>query len=111
MSVMVIAPLPVTARMPFGMLEASMAPKDVLSVALPRASRTLTLPPQVSAPSAPAMFSSQMLQKELRVVRDLPPADVPFTRPLVVVHSTRPLMSEKLTLPKLLEMVAAPPTV
>ena len=35
---------------------------------------------------------------------------MPFTRPLLVVHSTRPLMSEKFTLPKLLEMVAAPPT-
>ncbi len=39
-SVSVMAPFPVIARIPFGIFVASTAPKDDFSVTLPRASRT-----------------------------------------------------------------------
>src|SRR5256886_9152371 len=109
MSVSVIPPLPVTARIPFGILEASIAPKEDLSVTPPRASRTSTLPLEVSASSAPLMVSSSMLPKESRIVTEAPRADLPLTRALLVTQFTRPRTSEKVTLPKLLVMSAEPP--
>ena len=109
MSVSVIPPLPVTARIPFGIFEASIAPKEDLSVTLPRASRTSTLPLEVSASSAPLMVSSSMLPKESRIVTEAPRADLPLTRALLVTQFTRPRTSEKVTLPKLLVMSAEPP--
>ena len=109
MSVSVTPPLPVTARMPFGIFDASMAPKEDFSSTLPRASRTLTLPLEVSAVSAPLIVSSSMFPKESRIVTEAPVTELPFTWPLLVVQFTRPFTSEKATLPKLLVMSAAPP--
>ena len=63
-SASVIAPFPSVALIPFGMLAASMAPKDVLRVTTPRASRTVILPFDVSASSVPLIVSNSMLPKE-----------------------------------------------
>src|SRR6266481_3517969 len=72
MSVRLIAPFPVMARIPLGMFEASMAPKEDLRVTLPRASRTMIFPLEVSASRAPLMASSSMLPKESRIVTEPP---------------------------------------
>src|SRR5216684_1956511 len=85
-----IAPFPVMARIPFGTFEASMAPKEDFNVTLPRASRTEIFPLDVSASRAPLMVSNSMLPKESRMVTELPIAELPFTRPLLVVQFTRP---------------------
>src|SRR5260370_176963 len=90
MSVSEMPPFPVTARIPFGTFEASMAPKEDFNVMLPRASRTEILPLDVSASRAPLMVSNSMLPKESRMVTEPPFSDLPFTRPLLSLQFPHP---------------------